>query len=141
MAKRGEDGTEQATGDEVVKVINKTQLTKLLKGLSHHQDAIDEIKGKMGGSVNAAVETYHVDKKMLGWIRQLYAMKTEKLAYHLDNFYHMLDVSGLSAKAESVQRLPIEGGGEGEETETEDEPGAKPDNVKKFPAPNGHASA
>ena len=64
------------------------------------------------GAVAAVTEKYHLDKKMLSWIRQLAKMSPETLADKLAHFEYLLDVSGLNDRAKSAQRLGLgdEGG-------------------------------
>jgi hypothetical protein len=112
MAKRGEDetdeaGHEQVTEREIQKQIPPKRFKDLLKTLDRSQDEIDEIKGAMGGAVAAVTEKYHLDKKMLSWIRQLAKMSPETLADKLAHFEYLLDISGLSDRAKSAQRLGL----------------------------------
>jgi len=107
LAKTG-DTTEQATADEIQKRISPTAIKKLLKDLRSRQDDIDNISGQMGQAVAKATEKVNLNRKMFGWIRQLDRMPPEKLAVNIDDFMHMLDISGLNERAASAQRLPIE---------------------------------
>lgn len=117
--KTGPDGTEQVTAAEVEKNIPPKKLKELLNNLDRAQEDIDELRGGMGGVMTAAVEKYHLDKKMIGWIRQLRRLSAEKLADKLAKFNYYLDASGLSDKAKSAQRLPLdEEAGEAEPSAT-----------------------
>lgn len=114
MLAKNEQATENATAVEVEKKISGAKLKALLKAQRSGQDDIDEIKGKMGKPVAEAVEKYNLNTKMFGWIKQLDRMAPERLADNIDDFLHMLDASGLSDRAKTAQRLPIEDGGEAE---------------------------
>ena len=62
--------------------------------------------------IAAVTEKYHLDKQMLGWVRQLLRMSPEKLADKLAHFEYLCDISGLTDRAKSAQRLGLgdEGG-------------------------------
>ena len=118
MAKRGGDeevdeaGHEQVTEREMQKQVPAKRFKELLGKLSRGQDEIDEIKSAMGGDISAVTEKYHLDKQMLGWVRQLLRMSPEKLADKLAHFEYLCDISGLTDRAKSAQRLGLgdEGG-------------------------------
>lgn len=120
LAKSGdtqEQGTEAVRPSEVQQKISAPALKKLLKLLEAKQEKIDELTGEIGGEIAKIVEKKNVNKKMLGWIRQLNRMTPEKLADNLDDFNDMLDKSGLNDRAASAQRLPMGG----EESSAEEE--------------------
>lgn len=150
MAKRGQS-SESETETEVeqenrsTKPIPGTVLKKVISSLRHHQDEIDEIKGTMGGEVNAICGKYAISKKVIAAMRQLSKLSAEALSDYLLQYDHALSVSGLKDRAATVKRLPLgesgdqaeqkngaEGGGDGGATA-----GGEPKNVTKFPAPAG----
>ena len=104
------DGTEKVKSSEIEKRINAKAMKDLLKGYRSADSDIDQIRLRRDGVVDKIIEKFHVNTKMLGWIKQLDKMTPEKLADNLDDFLHMLDVSGLKDRADSAQRLPIEDG-------------------------------
>jgi hypothetical protein len=99
---------DEETGTDAAKRINAKACKALLKDLRSGQDDIDEVKGSMGGKVNAAIEKYNLNKKMFGWIRQFDRMTPERLADNYDDFLHLMDVSGLAERAKQAQRLALE---------------------------------
>jgi hypothetical protein len=121
MLAKNEDGTEQVKGSETEKKIPPRVLQKYLKDMTSHQGRIDEVRGEMGSLTEKTNEKYTVNKKAMGWIKQLWKMTPEKLADVLDDLNYMLDASGLNDKASSAQRLPMGDGREDEEEAEDDE--------------------
>lgn len=71
-------------------------------------------------------EKVYLDRAMLPVVEKLFRMEDDaKVAYHLDNLQHMLDVAGINARAEKVARLPL-----GDKKRSAAPP-------KEFPAPTG----
>jgi hypothetical protein len=105
--KVGDDGTEQVTEREMQKQIPPKKFKELLNKLDQAEDDMEELRGGMGGAITAVTEKYHLDKQILGWIRKLRRMSPEKLADKLAHFEYLLDISGLSDRAKSAQRLGL----------------------------------
>jgi len=95
--------------------ISAGKLKKLMSECRSATADMDELRSGIGGKISAAVEKENLNKKMFGWIRQLDNMTPEKLAANLDDFNHMLDISGLNARAASAPRLRLDAQGEEEE--------------------------
>lgn len=132
--------------------INKTVLQNILETDKRVKNRQSQLAGELGQEIAAAVKRFGTNRKALNLIRQLNRMEAEDVALFLDDFDHMLDISGIEDRADAVQRLPLAGGenavgsddageepeAEGEETdegELAGEPGdpesAEPANVSR----------
>lgn len=144
-----ETTTEQAKPSEVQAVITKAKLKSILASARKTKADVDEIVGTHREQIANAVEKHHLHKGVFATIKRLDRMEPEKLAEWLSCFDHYLDISGLEARADSVERMALgdqPGDAEaGEETgETEPEPAgrrrAAGGNVRAFPQPSGEAA-
>jgi hypothetical protein len=83
---------------------------KLKALLSAHRTAtenMNEIKDALGGQMSDATENHHVDKTAFGWIKRLDKVSPEKGNDIVSHFLYYLDASGLRARFEAAQRLPL----------------------------------
>ncbi len=119
-----------AKPSEVSPSISQQKLKALLASKRRATNDISEISGGLGSEIKTAIEENHLHRKAFGVICQLDRMEPEKLADFLDCFDHYLDISGLSDRAEQVQRLGLDGNA----GDTEQEEGDEDDNVRRFPA-------
>lgn len=94
----------------VRQVIAEKDLNTLLKRCRSAKNEMDEINGGLREKIAYAKEKSHLHTGAFGTIRKLDRMEPEALAEWLDHFNHMLDVSGLQARAEQVQALDLEDG-------------------------------
>jgi hypothetical protein len=113
------------------KAITKGKLLDLLKAKRQAREYVAETNGTLGQRIADAVSNYNMDKKAFGWLSQLDRMEPERAKALMDNFEHMLDVSGIKDRLAKVQRLPLN-----DEEEEEEEPDT---NVSRFPAAAGSA--
>lgn len=115
-----EDSTENVTAEEVKRPISGGKLKEVLKARRQAREDRKSINDNLATKVGEVVgDKLYLDRVMFPVVEKLFNMKDERLAYHLDNLMHMLDVSGISDRAKKVGRLPIDGD--------------KPRNVTQFP--------
>jgi hypothetical protein len=120
-ARSGPQNGIEAPAERVLQATPANTVKKLLKDLRGQAEDIAEIRGEMGAAVKDAVDNKHLHKKAFADVRRLDKLSAEKLADHLDHFLYYLDVTGLSDRAKSAQRLP---GTVKDPAEAEEEEGA-----------------
>lgn len=120
--------TEPVKSSEVQAVISSGKLKKLIS--SHRSSVRDaaQIAQSLGAEIKDAVKNNHLHARAFKAICSLDKMEPEELRLYMDNFEYYYDVSGLKKRADSVMRMPLEGGGD------DDEEGEPRTNVAKFPA-------
>lgn len=90
-------------------VIAKGKLNELLYKARTTRNDTSELSGQLGKAVSEAVEKNHLNRKAFNIIKGLDRMRQdpEKLADVLEAVEHYLDISGLQAVADKVQKLPF----------------------------------
>lgn len=103
------DGTEAARTTEILRPIAGPALKRILG----HRETATEKRQKVNKELLKLVgdevgDKMYFDRVMLPAIEKLYGMEDDEvMAYHLDNLLHMLDTSGINARAGKVARLPL----------------------------------
>ena len=138
-APKTEKPTEAAKSSDVQAVISKPKLLKLMKHKRQNKSDIAEMNGAFGSAVKLAVENDHLHRKAFNTICTLDKMEAEKVRDFLDNFAYYLDISGIQAKADAVNPMSFEGGGDAGDDGEEDDGDGEESNVKPFPAAAGNA--
>lgn len=95
------------------KVISEGKLTGLMRTCASLTQQGASLNGALREKIAYAVEHDYLDKQVFALIRRLDKMEPERLAIFLDNLEHYIDISGLGDRADSVQNLPLAGGGKG----------------------------
>lgn len=83
---------------------------KLKALLSAHRTAtenMNEIKDALGGQMTDATENHHVEKTAFAWLKKLDKLSPEKGNDIVTHFLYYLDASGMRARFEAAQRLPL----------------------------------
>lgn len=128
----GDDQSEQSeqseqSSEELV-IISRSKLRALISELASHQAEMDEIRGTMGGTVNAAVKDHNVHKGALAIVRRLRKADPQKRAeflFHFDRYRKHMgwdaqadlfreDEGGVEVEAGQAQEAPAEPTGEPE---------------------------
>lgn len=107
MAKVNDDGTENATSEEVIKPISGGKLKEVLRVRRTAREQRQEINKSVSEQISELVGDKNLDRVMLPTVEKLFNMKDERLALHLDNLLYMLDASGITARADKVAKLPL----------------------------------
>jgi hypothetical protein len=103
------DTTETVKSSEVLRPVN----AKMIKDILSKRDEASESRSEINKDVRTYIserlgEKVYLDRAMLPVVEKLWRMDDDaKVAYHLDNLLHMLDVAGINARAEKVARLPL----------------------------------
>src|SRR5271156_2813456 len=110
-----EDQTERAKSSDVTKLISAGLLRRLLKSQDGQQDQLDSlkesastIKSAMGEDIKKYQTKHSLDKAMFAFVRKLYKMSDERLAYHLPNLTYYLEASGIDERARNAPPLPMD---------------------------------
>ena len=105
-----EDGTESVKASEVLRPVGAPALKAILKARDDASEGRSQINSDLRTFISERLgEKVYLDRAMLPVVEKLWRMEDdEKVAYHLDNLLHMLDVSGVNARAEKVARLPLD---------------------------------
>lgn len=104
-----EDDTETVPQSEILRPVNAPALKAILKERESASANRTDINKKLRDFIRDRLgDKVYLDRIMLGVVEKLWRMEDDaKVAYHLDNLLHMLDVSGVNARAEKVARLPL----------------------------------
>lgn len=105
-----EDGTENVKASEVLRPVNAPALKAILKARDDASENRSQVNKDLRDFISDRLgEKVYLDRAMLPVVEKLWRMEDdEKVAYHLDNLLHMLDISGVNARAEKVARLPLD---------------------------------
>jgi len=114
--------------------ISRSKLLSLMASARAAKKDIAGISGSLGSEIKQAVENNHLNKKVFRDLCKLDRMEPEELKLYLEDFEHGLDISGLQARADSVQTMDL-GDGDGDGEDEGDEGGKKRGKVTPFPAP------
>ncbi len=115
LAKTNGHGTETEAETETVRPseILRPVAAKALKDILNKRLEASESRSEINSDVRTYIserlgEKVYLDRVMLPVVEKLFRMEDDaKVAYHLDNLLHMLDVAGINARAEKVARLPL----------------------------------
>lgn len=123
-AAKGDDGGEDTTISKKRGrfSIGERKLKALLSSKRKTTEAISELAGGLGSEVKTAVDKHYLNRKAFGWIAQIDRMEPEKAKMMVEDFLLYLDLSGINARIEKVQSLPM-GERQDEEEEDDDEAG------------------
>jgi len=109
--KADEPADNQVKSSQVIKSISANDLKSLLKHKRQAQDFAAETNGSLGEKIAAAVENKNLHRKAFSECakidRMIIKKGVEAAAEYYDVLQHYLDISGLMAKIEGVQRLPL----------------------------------
>lgn len=99
-------------------------LKSLLSECRGFKKNVDSIVGALRERIAYGKEKKNLHTGVFGWLRKIDGMEAEKAAEWHGTYMHYLETSGLMAKIDSVQRLPMgdKPAVEGETDETETEP-------------------
>lgn len=122
--------TEAVKPSEVRKMPSTRTLKALIKEKALLRAEFAEKRGEHGANVKNAVENQNLHKGAFALVEKMNKQEPEKLADMWDHLVHYMEVLGLRARIDSVQRLDLEP--KGEDGEDEGEP--EPENVHRFPA-------
>lgn len=123
-APEGEQESTAAKGSDLTKVISGNKLKKLMASKRAATKDASEINGQIGSEIKSAIENDNLHRGAFSFICRLDRMEPEALRNFMDHFEYLYDASGLKKRADSVMRMPLEDGEEGEEGD---------DKVTKFP--------
>lgn len=93
-------------------------LKSLLTECRGFKKNVDSIVGSMRERIAYGKEKKNLHTGVFGWLRKIDGMEAEKAAEWHGTYMHYLETSGLMAKIDSVQRLPM---GDKPEVEGEDD--------------------
>jgi hypothetical protein len=109
-------------GGRKTRRIGKKAYDNLLSHARRTKKTTAELGGEYREAVGRAVENHNLDKRAHGMITKLDRLEPEDLRHTLDDFEFLLDLSGLKARAESVQPMQFDEAA-GDEGEAEGEKG------------------
>ena len=114
-------------------MISENDLVRLLnKGGSVEKD-LNELTGSWREEIGNAVAKKHLNKWAFALVRRMKKWSAEKLLANLEDFDAYLDMSGLTALADSVQRLPMADGLKQAEDDDADEGGGAANGAGEAP--------
>lgn len=109
-----------------VKLITENNLKSLLRSINSLTKDKDKAVGSIREKIGYAKANQHLHTGAFAWIRKLDKMEPEEAALFLDHFGHMLIASGIQAKIDQVQDLPLsEPASDDADDEGEDETGGE----------------
>lgn len=118
-----------------LQLISASALKALLRSDDRHKENIDAIIGQLREEIGDAVERKKLDKQAYALLKRFHRIKSnEKLATLWDTLCAYMDMSGITARIESVAELPLS-----EETGEEETGEAERAGATITPFPNAAA--
>lgn len=124
-ARKEDDAEKKPLGAIEGKVISGPKIKKLMASKRRAAQDTSQINGDVGQEIKNARKDENLHTGAFGWTCRLDKLEPEALRNWLDHFFFYLDISGLQARAEAVQVLPLD--------EEEDEDSEETDNVHRLP--------